>query len=1149
MKKFTRILSVLLALCMLLTLAPATFAEEAGSIQALEIKIDSTQRVDENGVAVGIPAYITLPANYDPEQYEYPLVVMIHGHGGNHNEWGGYDAISNDLAEEEVIAVTLDFPGCGASTESFQLNTMTNMKNDVLDVLNYMTANYAVDTAKVGAFGYSMGGRIILEMIVEDMYDFATIELVAPGEDTEDLKDLFGGAEAWETMKTEANEKGYVEFTTIYGQTQELSKEWFEDLEKYQEELVELAAPKYEGETLVVWCTQDEAVRPHVSENVANVMGAVKLLTYDAGGHSYSFYGNDPYTVGIVNGGSVNWFVNELQRWNGEISGYVANITADGSMELTIEAAALEAAGIREGDELEFTVMAGDEGIIGWCTYGGVQDNLSDLIVNGDGTLTLVVSTVELTNTFAQQDEEGNWIYTVPAETPLTVALEPHYSDETVILYTNDVHTYIDGDLSYDTIAALKAETAGQGADVLLLDAGDHIQGTAYGSMDDGETIIKLMNAAGYDLATLGNHEFDYGMQRILDIMENEAEYPYISANFYNEKDGVVGDTVLDAYKIYELGGKKIAFVGITTPETFTKSTPKYFQDENGNYIYGIAGGDDGADLYATVQTAIDAAKAEGAEIIIALGHLGDDPASQPWTSEELIANTTGLDAFIDGHSHSTVEEKTVLDESGRPVVLTQTGEYFNAIGRMSISANGISVDLITEYKGYDPKVRALKDAWISEVDQLLGEKIAVSEVDFRIYGDEGRLIRKQETNLGDFTADALYYLFDVTEGLDVDCAIMNGGGIRADMPAGDLSYKSTKTVHTFGNVACLITVTGQQILDALEWGARNVGVGENGGFLQVSGITYEIHSYIESTVQMDDKGVWTGGPTGEYRVKNVTIGGEPLDVTATYNMAGYNYTLRDLGDGFAMFGGAVNVKDYVMEDYLVLANYAKSFPVENGYPTIKADNSVLGANYGDINGEGRIKIVAEEESEPITFTDVKETDWFYEFVMEAAEEGYIIGYPDGTFLPNKNVTRAEFAEMLYRAMGGPAELPEGVESSFADVTENQWYYVSVTMLAEAGIIVGRDEDTFDPNATITREEMVTILYRVYKLGYGEDAETPDQSVLEAFTDSAAISDYAVDAFAWAIEWGAIEGMGDNTLAPKGRTTRAQAATVLTRLD
>ena len=720
--------------------------------------------------------------------------------------------------------------------------------------------------------------------------------------------------------------------------------------------------------------------------------------------------------------------------------------------------------------------------------------------------------------------------------------------EEAVILFTNDVHTYINKTLSYDSIAALKNETASTATGVLLVDAGDHVQGTAYGSMDDGETIIELMNAAGYDLATLGNHEFDYGMERALELVDM-ANFPYISANFYREENGVRGDNVLNSYRIFELGDYSVAFVGITTPETFTKSTPAYFMNDKGEYIYGIAGGDDGAALYASVQTAIDAARAEGVDYVIALGHCGDDPASQPWTSEEVIANTTGLDAFIDGHSHSTVEETTVLDEAGRPVVLTQTGEYFNAIGRMSISANGISVDLITEYKGYDPKVKALKDAWISEVDQLLGEKIAVSEVDFRIYGDEGRLIRKQETNLGDFTADALYYLFDVTEGLDVDCAIMNGGGIRADMPAGDLSYKSTKTVHTFGNVACLITVTGQQILDALEWGARNVGVGENGGFLQVSGITYEIHSYIESTVQMDDKGVWTGGPTGEYRVKNVTIGGEPLDVTATYNMAGYNYTLRDLGDGFAMFGGAVNVKDYVMEDYLVLANYAKSFPVENGYPTIKADNSVLGANYGDINGEGRIKIVAEEESEPITFTDVKETDWFYEFVMEAAEEGYIIGYPDGTFLPNKNVTRAEFAEMLYRAMGGPAELPEGVESSFADVTENQWYYVSVTMLAEAGIIVGRDEDTFDPNATITREEMVTILYRVYKLGYGEDAETPDQSVLEAFTDSAAISDYAVDAFAWAIEWGAIEGMGDNTLAPKGRTTRAQAATVLTRLD
>ena len=536
-------------------------------------------------------------------------------------------------------------------------------------------------------------------------------------------------------------------------------------------------------------------------------------------------------------------------------------------------------------------------------------------------------------------------------------------SDEAVIFYTNDVHTYIDKEQSYDTVAALKAEAIAHGHDAILVDAGDHAQGTAYGSMDKGENIIALMNAAGYDYATLGNHEFDYGMDGAMNIID-KAEYKYLSANFYNEKDGVRGENVLDAYTIVELEGKKIALIGITTPESFTKSTPAYFQDENGNYIYGISGGEDGAALYADVQAAIDAAKAEGAEIIIALGHLGDDPASDPWNSEDVIANVSGLNAFIDGHSHSTVEGKEIKDKDGKTVILTQTGEYFGAIGKMTIKADGtIVTELIEGSKVSDKAVAEKIAAWQADVDTQLEEFVATSEVDFRIYNDEGdRLVRKQETNLGDFTADALYYLFD-DMGLKVDVAIMNGGGIRADMPTGTISYKTTKTVHTFGNVACLQTITGQQLLDALEWGARNVGVGENGGFLHVSGITFEIDSTIESTVQADEKGVWCGAPTGEYRVKNVKVGGADLDLTASYNLAGYNYTLRDLGDGFAMFNGAVNVLDYVMEDYLVLANYAESFPEEDGMPTIKADNSVLGANYGDINGEGRIQIITAESA------------------------------------------------------------------------------------------------------------------------------------------------------------------------------------------
>ena len=592
-----------------------------------------------------------------------------------------------------------------------------------------------------------------------------------------------------------------------------------------------------------------------------------------------------------------------------------------------------------------------------------------------------------------------------PTAAPTQAPTEPPvvYSD-IAILYTNDVHTYIDNPLSYDVIAAVKAELEKKYDYVLLVDAGDHVQGTAYGSMDKGETIVKLMNAAGYDLATLGNHEFDYGMEGTMNVIK-WAEYPYTSSNFYHEKDGVKGETVLDPYVMFECGADKVAFVGITTPESFTKSTPAYFQDENGTYIYGISGGDDGAALYADVQAAIDAAKEAGATKVIALGHLGDDPASQPWTSEEAIANVSGLTAFIDGHSHSTVEGKAVTGKDGAEVLLTQTGEYFGAIGMMVLKADGtIATDLIgyeeilenkvdekgepvlnedgeqeTEVVGYKlvselytgaewgsvEAVAAIKEAWINEIDTQLGTVIGTANVALGNYDADGnRLVRSQETNTGDFCADALYYLFD-NMGLDVDVAIMNGGGIRnkADI-TGEMSYKTAKEIHTFGNVACLQTISGQQLLDGLEWGARGAGVEEIGGFLHVAGVTYMVDTEWPESIGQDDKGVWTNGPTGGYRVHDVKVYNketneyEDLDLAATYNLAGYNYTLRDLGDGFNMFSGAVNVLDYVMEDYMVLANYIQGF--EGG--VVDATNSPLLAkyagmklDYSDLNGSGRI--------------------------------------------------------------------------------------------------------------------------------------------------------------------------------------------------
>lgn len=564
--------------------------------------------------------------------------------------------------------------------------------------------------------------------------------------------------------------------------------------------------------------------------------------------------------------------------------------------------------------------------------------------------------------------------------TPAVQADQNQKSDDIVILYTNDVHTYIDGDISYDTIAGLKQLLQTQYNHVLLVDAGDHIQGTAYGSMDKGKTIIDLMNAAGYDAATLGNHEFDYGMQGCIDV-RSWAAFPYISCNFYHEENGVRGDNVLPAYAAFNCGGTiedpiTVAFVGITTPESFTKTTPAYFQDESGNYIYGISGGEDGTALYSDVQTAIDGATANGADYVIGLGHLGDDAASSPWTSEETIANVTGLDAFIDGHSHSIVEGKTVADKNNQSVLLTQTGEYFNRIGMMVIdndTTDDVPIGTITtqfiELEDVaaitpDATVKAIKDTWMNEIDTQLGAVIGSAEVTLDNYDANGvRLVRSQETNSGDFCADALYYLFDNMD-MDVDVAIINGGGIRNKAVTGDISYKTCKEIHTFGNVACLQTVTGQQLLDALEWGARTAGAAECGGFLQVSGVTYKIDTAIESTVQMDDKGVWTGSPTGEYRVHDVKVydktndSWQPLDLTASYNMAGYNYTLRDLGDGFAMFDGAVNVLDYVMEDYMVLANYVQAF--EDGVVTatgspLATKYSGFTVDYGTVNGSGRI--------------------------------------------------------------------------------------------------------------------------------------------------------------------------------------------------
>ena len=545
---------------------------------------------------------------------------------------------------------------------------------------------------------------------------------------------------------------------------------------------------------------------------------------------------------------------------------------------------------------------------------------------------------------------------------------------EVTILYTNDVHTYIDKqapELTYAAIAALKQSYQNAGEKVLLVDAGDHVQGTAYGSMDQGASIIELMNAAGYDAATPGNHEFDYGMDRAKELMR-DADFPYLSCNWVDLRTNL---RVLPEIKVFVRGGVRIAFVGITTPETFTKSTPAYFMNKaQTKYIYDILGGEDGQKLYSAVQKAVDKAKCL-ADVVIGLGHLGVDPSSSPWTSEEVIAHTTGFDAFIDGHSHTVMENKQVADASGRLVTLTQTGSYFANVGEMTIAPDGtISTRLVSTYDQEDVAVAAEQAAWVNTVDDMLGEKIAVADTKFYITDPATgkRRIRSGETNLGDFVADGIYTYFNEVEQLHCDIAIMNGGGIRSDEDAGYWTFKTCKQVSPFGNVACLMSVTGKQIQDALEFGARFVGPEgkENGGFLHVAGATYEIHTDIPNTVLTDDKNVWMGSATGTPRVQNVRIYNkktgayEPLDLNRTYALAGMNYTLRNLGDGFAMFDGAELIKDYVSEDYLVMSTYAMIFDAVNDVPVLSSANSPLASypgyllNYENPYGAGRIQVV-----------------------------------------------------------------------------------------------------------------------------------------------------------------------------------------------
>jgi len=527
---------------------------------------------------------------------------------------------------------------------------------------------------------------------------------------------------------------------------------------------------------------------------------------------------------------------------------------------------------------------------------------------------------------------------------------------ETVILFTNDIHCNIDG---YPVLAAYRAELIAQGKNVITVDAGDAIQGEVIGSMTEGEAVVDIMNSVGYDYAAPGNHEFDYGVDRLLELAQDKAQYKYISSNFYNLTSLT---PVFDPYLIKDLGDYQIAFVGISTPDTITSSSPDYFKDENGNFVYGFPIYPDemtNEALYTSVQESVDDAIADGADIVIAVGHAGILGSTEGWMSSDIIANTDGIDYFIDAHSHETIEGDVYKNKNNEDVILASTGEKFNNFGVLEIGGETklISTDSV-DISAMSDSAKAAYNTVQDKIDgynediSFIFEELGTSEAKLIIYDENGnRIVRNQETNAGDFVADA----YRAVTGADI--AIANGGGIRAEIEAGTVTRQDLMNVNAFNNDMCVIEITGQQLIDILEHGARECP-NLIGGFFQVSGASFEIHTYIPTPVIVDQLDNFIGlDETKERRVQNVLVGGEPVDLEKTYTLAGSQYVLLSGGDGLTMLSGVKVIQ-------------SEGLPCDSEM-LIQYFTEVLGGvisaeQYGNPDGDGRITILNEKPEEPV---------------------------------------------------------------------------------------------------------------------------------------------------------------------------------------
>ena len=658
-------------------------------------------------------------------------------------------------------------------------------------------------------------------------------------------------------------------------------------------------------------------------------------------------------------------------------------------------------------------------------------------------------------------------------------------SETIVILYENDVHCAVEG---YSKLAAMKNELKSEYEYVGVVSSGDFVQGGTLGAVSKGEYIVELMNLVGYDAIAPGNHEFDYTISRLTELYEL-SETKYISCNFAK-----IGEekTYFEPYAIVSYGDVDIAYIGIITPETITSARPSQFRNENGEIIYTF----NESRLYELVQESIDEATEYGADYVIALSHIGYDESGELNDVTDVIENTDGLDVVLDAHSHSVIEEKIVKDKSGDDVLLSSTGTGFENIGKLIIANGEFDTELVkTEtYTKTDADV----DAYIAEINESYAElgnrKIGESKVELITHNEEGaRLVRTAETNLGNLCSDALFFV------TNADVSYVNGGGLRAPIKSGDMTFNDIYSVFPFNNRIVTAEITGQVLLDMLEMSMISYPQ-EDGAFPHMSGITFSVNKSIPSSIKVDENGFFTK-VDGDYRVYDVKVldkesgNYKALELDKKYILAAADYYILNFGSGMSMFKDAKVVESEGMLDVEVLERYI----TDNL-------NGVIGEEYKDVVNR-------------ITFTD---------------------GYENADN-EDKAVTRAEAIVALWNMEGSPAS---DFAMKFDDVSAETPYAEAIRWAAAVKIVNGCSESSFAPDDVLTREQLAAILWR-YAKSENIDVSIGENTNILSYEDVFTVSDYAIPAFQWTCGSGIMSGNTISTLAPGEQVNRIFFASVL----